>query len=171
MRVTVRLFAALRERAGTGKREIEVPEGAVVGDVFAALGIGAEPAGLNYALNQEYADRAATLSDGDEVAVISPVSGGPQAKSFHVATVKRLYANFVWKTPAAAGQVLRIEWHDPGGTLRAVWNDKTIKDDKKGTRLYAWIGPAVVKGKLGGWTAVLTVGSTRIGQAKFRIVA
>ena len=76
MRVTVRLFAALRERAGTGKREIEVPEGAVVGDVFAALGIGAEPAGLNYALNQEYADRAATLSDGDEVAVISPVSGG-----------------------------------------------------------------------------------------------
>jgi len=76
VRVTVRLFAALRERAGTGKREIEVPEGAVVGDVFAALGIGAEPAGLNYALNQEYADRAATLSDGDEVAVISPVSGG-----------------------------------------------------------------------------------------------
>jgi hypothetical protein len=102
---------------------------------------------------------------------ISTASGGPQAKSFHVATVKRLYANFVWKTPAAAGQVLRIEWHDPGGTLRAVWNDKTIKDDKKGTRLYAWIGPAVVKGKLGGWTAVLTVGSTRIGQAKFRIVA
>jgi len=76
VRVTVRLFAALRERAGTGKREIEVPEGAVVGDVFAALGIGAEPAGLNYAVNQEYADRAATLSDGDEVAVISPVSGG-----------------------------------------------------------------------------------------------
>ena len=76
MRVTVRLFAALRERAGTGKREIEVPEGTVVGDVFAALGIGAEPAGLSYALNQEYADRAATLSDGDEVAVISPVSGG-----------------------------------------------------------------------------------------------
>jgi hypothetical protein len=102
---------------------------------------------------------------------ISTVSGGPQGKSFHVATVKRLYANFVWKKPAAAGQVLRIEWHDPGGTLRAVWNDKTIKGDKKGTRLYAWIGPAVVKGKLGGWTAVLTVGSTRIGQAKFRIVA
>jgi molybdopterin synthase catalytic subunit/molybdopterin converting factor small subunit len=76
VRVTVRLFAALRERAGTGKREIEVPRGAVVGDVFAALGIGAEPAGLNYALNQEYAERSAPLSDGDEVALITPVSGG-----------------------------------------------------------------------------------------------
>jgi hypothetical protein len=102
---------------------------------------------------------------------ISTTSGGPAAAKFKVATVKRLYANFVWKKPAVAGQVLRIEWHDPSGTLRAVWNDKTIKGDKEDTRLYAWIGPGVVKGKLGGWTAVLTVGSTRIGQAKFRIVA
>jgi MoaE-MoaD fusion protein len=76
VRVTVRLFAALRERAGTGKREIELPQGAVVGDVFAALGIGAEPSGLNYALNQQYAERSAPLRDGDEVALITPVSGG-----------------------------------------------------------------------------------------------
>ena len=76
MRVTVRLFAALRERAGTGRREIELPQGAVVGDVFAALGIGAEPAGLSYALNQEYAERTAPLSEGDEIALITPVSGG-----------------------------------------------------------------------------------------------
>lgn len=76
MRVTVRLFAALRERAGTGRRELELPQGAVVGDVFAALGIGAEPAGLSYALNQEYAERTAPLGEGDEVALITPVSGG-----------------------------------------------------------------------------------------------
>ena len=37
VRVTVRLFAALRERAGTGKRELELPDGATAGDVFAAL--------------------------------------------------------------------------------------------------------------------------------------
>ena len=43
VRVTVRLFAALRERAGTGKRELELPEGATAGDVFAALELGAEP--------------------------------------------------------------------------------------------------------------------------------
>jgi MoaE-MoaD fusion protein len=76
VRVTVRLFAALRERAGTGKRELELAEGATVGDVFAALGIGTEPAGLSYALNQEYAERGAPLSEGDEVALITPVSGG-----------------------------------------------------------------------------------------------
>jgi molybdopterin synthase catalytic subunit len=76
VRVTVRLFAALRERAGTGKRELELAEGATVGDVFAALGIGTEPAGLSYALNQEYAERDARLGDGDEVALITPVSGG-----------------------------------------------------------------------------------------------
>jgi MoaE-MoaD fusion protein len=76
VRVTVRLFAALRERAGTGRRELEPPDGATAGDVFAALGLGAEPAGLSYAVNQEYAERSAALSDGDEVALITPVSGG-----------------------------------------------------------------------------------------------
>ncbi len=76
MRVTVRLFAALRERAGTGKRELELPAGAIAGDVFAALGIGAEPQGLSYAVNREYAERTAELQDGDEVALITPVSGG-----------------------------------------------------------------------------------------------
>jgi molybdopterin synthase catalytic subunit/molybdopterin converting factor small subunit len=76
VRVTVRLFAALRERAGTGRRELELPDGATAGDVFAALAIGAEPAGLSYAVNREYADRAHALRDGDEVALITPVSGG-----------------------------------------------------------------------------------------------
>jgi molybdopterin synthase catalytic subunit len=76
VRVTVRLFAALRERAGTGRRELDLPDGSTVGDVFAALGIGAEPAGLAYAVNQEYAERTAPLADGDEIALIPPVSGG-----------------------------------------------------------------------------------------------
>jgi hypothetical protein len=102
---------------------------------------------------------------------ISNTSGGASVASFSAAKVKRLYANFIWKTPAAAGQVLRIEWHDPDGALRAVWKDKTIKDDKTGTRLYAWIGSGVVKGKLGFWSAVLTVGGKQISKHKFRVVA
>jgi MoaE-MoaD fusion protein len=76
VRVTVRLFAALRERAGAGQRELELPEGATAGDVFAALGIGAEPPGLAYAVNRSYCERTTALKDGDEVAVIPPVSGG-----------------------------------------------------------------------------------------------
>jgi molybdopterin converting factor subunit 1 len=74
--VVVRLFAALRERAGTGERRLELAEGATTGDVWGALELGAEPRGLLYAVNKEYAERDRPLSEGDEVALIPPVSGG-----------------------------------------------------------------------------------------------
>lgn len=76
MRVVVKLFAALRERAGTGERALELADGARAADVWAALGLGEEPAGLLYAVNREYAELGRELSDGDEVALIPPVSGG-----------------------------------------------------------------------------------------------
>jgi molybdopterin synthase catalytic subunit/molybdopterin converting factor small subunit len=76
MRVTVRLFAGLRERAGTGRRDLELGEEARVEDVWPALGLGEEPAGLVYAVNRAYVGRERTLADGDEVALIPPVSGG-----------------------------------------------------------------------------------------------
>jgi MoaE-MoaD fusion protein len=74
--VRVRLFAALRERAGSGTVELELPDDAVVGDVWPALDLGAEPPGLLFALSRTYAEPASPLSAGDEVAVIPPVSGG-----------------------------------------------------------------------------------------------
>jgi len=72
--VTVRLFAGLRERAGWSLRELGGVER--VGDVWPALGLGDEPPGLLYAVNREYADADRLLAEGDEVAVIPPVSGG-----------------------------------------------------------------------------------------------
>ena len=72
--MTVRLFAGLRERAGQSRLELEDVER--VGDVWPALGLGDEPAGLLYAVNKEYAERGHELADGDEVALIPPVSGG-----------------------------------------------------------------------------------------------
>jgi hypothetical protein len=113
---------------------------------------------------------AATSKGSIDKTWISTTSGGKTGTTFKVSTVKRLYANFTWKVPASAGQELRIEWHDPSGSLRALWKDKTIKGDKKGTRLYAWIGSGLVKGALGGWRAVLLVGGKPIGTAKFRIM-
>jgi MoaE-MoaD fusion protein len=76
VQITVRLFAGLRELAGTGRQELELPDSASVGDVWPALELGAEPAGLLYAVNRAYAERETELSEGDEVALIPPVSGG-----------------------------------------------------------------------------------------------
>jgi molybdopterin synthase catalytic subunit len=77
MHVRVRLFAALRELAGTSERELELPEGARVADVWRRMPeLGTEPEGLLYALNQEYVKPDRELADGDELAVIPPVSGG-----------------------------------------------------------------------------------------------
>jgi molybdopterin synthase catalytic subunit/molybdopterin converting factor small subunit len=74
--VSVRLFAGLRERAGVGERVLKLPPDARVYDVWPALDLGDEPAGVLYAVNKEYADRDRQLADGDEVALIPPVSGG-----------------------------------------------------------------------------------------------
>jgi molybdopterin synthase catalytic subunit/molybdopterin converting factor small subunit len=74
MRVTVRLFAGLRERAGQSRLELEGVER--VADVWAALELGDEPPGLLYAVNREYVEGGRELADGDEVALIPPVSGG-----------------------------------------------------------------------------------------------
>jgi molybdopterin synthase catalytic subunit len=71
--VRVRLFAGLRERAGWSQREIDA---ATVADVWRALELGDEPAGLLYAVNKEYATPDRALEDGDEIALIPPVSGG-----------------------------------------------------------------------------------------------
>ena len=74
MPVRVKLFAGLRERAGWSERELDGI--ARVEDVWPALGLGPEPDGLLYAVNKEYAPRERELAEGDEVAVIPPVSGG-----------------------------------------------------------------------------------------------
>ncbi|HEX2110700.1 MAG TPA: molybdenum cofactor biosynthesis protein MoaE [Gaiellaceae bacterium] len=76
MRVVVRLFAGLRERAGVAERTLDLPDGARVGDVWARLDLGGEPDGLLYAVNKAYAARERELVEGDEVALIPPVSGG-----------------------------------------------------------------------------------------------
>jgi len=76
MRVAVRLFAGLRELAGARVIELDLPADAVAADVWPALDLGEEPAGLLVAINKSYAERGTVLTDGDEVALIPPVSGG-----------------------------------------------------------------------------------------------
>ena len=74
MVVTVRLFAGLRERAGSDRVQVELPEGARVSDLLAAMDVA--PRSCVVAINREYADEAAPVSADDEVALVPPVSGG-----------------------------------------------------------------------------------------------
>ncbi len=77
MRVTVKLFAGLRERLGYSDREIELPEGRTVADVWQAVAAD-EPLSGNVlmAVNMDYVKPDAPVSDGDEVAFFPPVTGG-----------------------------------------------------------------------------------------------
>ena len=78
--MTVRLFAGLRERAGADRLQVDLPEGASVADLLAAMDdtpVGPlGPRSCVVAVNREYADAAAAVHPGDEVALVPPVSGG-----------------------------------------------------------------------------------------------
>jgi molybdopterin synthase catalytic subunit len=81
MRVTVRLFARLREAAGAGECPCEVPAGASVVDVWramTALHPSLEPFGgsISAAINADFAKPSTPVHEGDEVAFLPPVSGG-----------------------------------------------------------------------------------------------
>ena len=80
MRVLVRLFASYREAAGVGRIELELPPGATVKDAIFKIvrdhPLIAEGRQVVIARNQEYVTPDEPLADGDEVALIPPVSGG-----------------------------------------------------------------------------------------------
>ncbi|MBV9424954.1 MAG: molybdenum cofactor biosynthesis protein MoaE [Solirubrobacterales bacterium] len=78
----VRLFAGLRERAGAPELELELPEGARVGDALERVRALTEGMSVVMAVNQEYAEPDLPLHGGDEVALIPPVSGG-SVRSLH----------------------------------------------------------------------------------------
>jgi len=59
-----------------GENELELAEGGRARDVWELLELGPEPTGLAYAVNRQYVDRDHELEDGDELAIIPPVSGG-----------------------------------------------------------------------------------------------
>ena len=81
MKANVRLFARLAELAGTREAEVELGEGLTAGDVFAALvrrypALAGFESFVRFAVNAEYVPDTHPVRDGDEVALIPPVSGG-----------------------------------------------------------------------------------------------
>ena len=81
MRVTVRLFARLRDLAGSGELVRDVGTPATVETVWRSLvdempGLREYERTMSVAVNADYAKMSAKVDDGDEVAFLPPVSGG-----------------------------------------------------------------------------------------------
>lgn len=80
MRVHVRLFASYREAAGVGQLDLELRPGATASDAISELSrrhpIIAAGRSVVIAKNREYVNADEPLVDGDEIALIPPVSGG-----------------------------------------------------------------------------------------------
>jgi molybdopterin converting factor subunit 1 len=81
VRVTVRLFARLRDLVGDGELMREAPAGATVQTVWDALvreypAVAPYAESMSCAVNADYARMTAAVNEGDEVAFLPPVSGG-----------------------------------------------------------------------------------------------
>jgi molybdopterin synthase catalytic subunit len=85
VQIVVRLFALQRQQLGTGRLEIDVPDGATVSGAWDALALRypqLAPAGgvVRFARNGTYAGTDDALEAGDELAVIPPVAGGAERR-------------------------------------------------------------------------------------------
>jgi molybdopterin synthase catalytic subunit len=118
VRVTVRLFAGLRERAGVSERVLELPAGSRAHDAWSQLAIGAEPPGLLLAVNRRYVDHDHVLSEGDEVAFIPPVSGGAFRLTSEPIDVDAVIAEVADERAGAVATVL--------GTTRSESRGRTV---------------------------------------------
>ena len=81
MTVRVRLFAVLRDRAGVGQTALELPDGATVSQARDLIlrqypALSDQLGRCRYAVNLSYENADTVLHDGDELALIPPVSGG-----------------------------------------------------------------------------------------------
>mgnify|MGYP001464341441 CR=1 FL=1 len=83
MDVTIRLFAGLREKAGTSKLTLSVPKGTNVQQLLSLvqaekLELEGATKGVLVAVNHEYASADTVITESDDLALIPPVSGGAQ---------------------------------------------------------------------------------------------
>jgi molybdopterin converting factor subunit 1 len=81
VRVTVRLFARLRDVAGASELARDLPSGATIGDVWRQLArefpeLAGYERSISSAINADYARMDQVIGEGDEIAFLPPVSGG-----------------------------------------------------------------------------------------------
>lgn len=133
MRIDVRLFASYREAAGVSRFDVELPDGAAVSDALVAIE-GRYPrlaaAGrILTARNREYVDAGALLSDGDELAIIPPVSGGSGGRE-DLAAEGRIRVTDTPLSLDAAVDAVRADAH--GGIVVFIG---TVRERNRGQRV------------------------------------
>lgn len=74
--ITVQTFARYRERLGWDRQAFPLPDPPTLGALLGQPPLADLPAEALYAVNRTFAGRDAVLKDGDEVAILPPVSGG-----------------------------------------------------------------------------------------------
>ncbi len=132
MQVRVLLFGSLREAAGAKELSVEVPERASVVALRALLS-SSQPAfqrfagRLRVAVNHEFADDDAMLSDGDEVAFLPPVSGGSSSPRGAEDELPR--CTISERSLDADAVAARVVGPDAGGVVRFVG---AVRDNARG---------------------------------------
>ncbi len=113
MTVNLLLFASCREAVGDRECSLELHDGTTVGDLRSALSkyfpvLSGIAGSVSFAVNEEYARDELTLQDGDQVALIPPVSGG--SGDFVRITDLPITADaHAWVTADSDGAVVRFE--------------------------------------------------------------
>jgi len=128
VRVRIRFFASYREAAGVERVDLELPEGASIRDAIAAAARehALPPAGgsIVVARNQEYVTSDATLVEGDEIALIPPVSGGSAGARERIAVLER---------PLSVDEVTAAARDDAFGAVVVFLG--TVRDASRGRRV------------------------------------
>lgn len=128
MNVSVRLFASAREAAGVGQVQLDLPTGATVRDAIAAIAREHPPVGGIHAVliakNRDYVELDEPLAEGDELAVIPPVSGGAAASPARV---------LVSEQPLSLdAAIAAVRGPDAGGVVVFLG---TVRDASRGRRV------------------------------------
>ena len=112
MQVKCLFFATLKDIVGARQVSLEVPAGATIGDLLVRLEAN-YPRMKEYrpvlltAINEEYVDSRAAISDGDEVAIFPPVSGGSiEAEVLVISRPREIYR--ITRAPIDAQEIARI---------------------------------------------------------------
>ncbi len=172
----MRLFAMLRERAGTDRVTIEVAEGATVRDALQAVGgehgLGEliETMSVVMAVNREYAAEDDALSAGDELALIPPVSGGEGTSVVHVGVSNEpLSVESLARRVArpAAGAIVTFQ-----GTTRDVDQlEYEAYREMAEERIAAIVREAIERHDLEAAAAEHRIGSVALGEASVVVAA